>query len=141
MAIWFQGFELADLNALSREGLTEHLGIVFTEFGDDWLVATMPVDRRTHQPAGLLHGGASAALAETVGSVGAHLCVDPQRFRCVGQVLYANHIAGARDGLVRATGTPVHLGGRSQVWRIEIRKPDQALVCLATLTVAVLAIR
>jgi 1,4-dihydroxy-2-naphthoyl-CoA hydrolase len=141
MAIWFQDFELANLNALSADGLTQHLGIVFTDFGDDWLAATMPVDRRTHQPAGLLHGGASAALAETVGSVGAHLCVDPQRFRCVGQSLYANHIAGVQEGIVRGTASPVHRGGRSQVWRIEIRKPDEGLVCLATLTVAVLAVR
>ncbi len=141
MAIWFQGIDLAQVNALGRDGLTDHLGIEFTEFGDDWLAATMPVDRRTHQPAGLLHGGASAALAETVGSVGAHLCVDPQRFRCVGQSLYANHIAGVREGIVRGTGSPVHLGGRSQVWRIEVRKPDATLVCLATLTVAVLALR
>jgi 1,4-dihydroxy-2-naphthoyl-CoA hydrolase len=141
MAIWFQGFVLTQLNALSQNGLSEHLGMEFTDFGDDWLAATMPVDRRTHQPAGLLHGGASAALAETLGSVGAQLCVDPQRFRCVGQALYANHIASARDGLVRGTASPVHIGGRSQVWRIEIRKPDDGLVCLATLTVAVLAIR
>jgi uncharacterized protein (TIGR00369 family) len=141
MAIWFQGFDLAELNALCRDSLNDHLGIVFTDSGDNWIAATMPVDRRTLQPAGLLHGGASAALAETVGSVGATMCVDRQRFRCVGQALYANHIAGAREGFVRGTASPVHLGGRSQVWRIEIRKPDDALVCLATLTIAVLALR
>lgn len=141
MAIWFQDFELANLNALSADGLTQHLGIVFTDFGDDWLAATMPVDRRTHQPAGLLHGGASAALAESLGSVGANLCIDPARFGCVGQSLTVNHVSSARSGLITGTARPRHLGGRSQVWQIEMRGETDDLVCLATLTIAVLTAR
>ncbi len=141
MAIWFRPFELAQLAEFRDNTLDELLGITFSAFGDDWLAATMPVDRRTHQPFGLLHGGASAALAESLGSVGANLCVDRQKLRCVGQSLTASHLSSVRDGIVTGTARPVHLGGRSQVWQIEIRAPGGELVCVSTLTIAVLAIR
>jgi 1,4-dihydroxy-2-naphthoyl-CoA hydrolase len=101
----------------------------------------MPVDRRTRQPFGLLHGGASAVLAESLGSFGANLCVDSTRFRCVGQSLTLSHVSSMTEGTVYGTARPKHAGGRSQVWQIEIRKADDALVCLATLTVAVLSVR
>lgn len=141
MAIWFQTLELAQLNARIENSLDQLLGVTYSGFGDDWLAATMPVDRRTRQPFGLLHGGASAALAESLGSVGANLCVDPTRLRCVGQALNVNHLSSARSGLVTGTARPRHLGGRSQVWQIEIRGDADTLVCLATLTVAVLTAR
>ncbi len=141
MAIWYQPFTIDQLLELSRKTLDEQLGIRFSDFGDDWLAATMPVDARTHQPFGLLHGGASAALAESVGSVAGCLCVDPRKLRCVGQSIVANHLRAARDGTVTGTARPLHLGGRSQVWQIDIRDDGGARVCAATLTLAVLGVR
>jgi 1,4-dihydroxy-2-naphthoyl-CoA hydrolase len=141
MSIWFRPFALDQLNVRSAPTLDGALGITYSAFGDDWLAATMPVDRRTHQPFGRLHGGASAALAESLGSVGANLCVDPERHHCVGQSLSASHISGVGDGFVTGTARPIHLGTRSQVWQIDIRKPGGALVCLVSLTLAVLTAR
>jgi uncharacterized protein (TIGR00369 family) len=138
MAIWFQTFDIASLRELSRNTLDEQLGIEFDACGDDWLSATMPVDRRTQQPFGLLHGGASVALAESLGSIGASLCVDRARFRCVGQSIHANHLRAVRDGTVTGTARPLHLGRRSHVWQIEVRQPAGQLVCVAQLTMAVL---
>jgi 1,4-dihydroxy-2-naphthoyl-CoA hydrolase len=137
MAIWFQPVTLADLATINSGSLAGHIGIEFTAIGDDWLAATMPVDARTRQPFGLLHGGASAALAETIGSVGAMLCLDRSQFVGVGQSLTANHLRGVKDGTVTGTGRPVHRGRRSQVWEIEVRDANAALVCLSVLTVAV----
>jgi len=141
MALWFRPPELAELNQLGADSLSGLLGIHFTAWDEYSLTAAMPVEPRTHQPYGMLHGGASAVLAETLGSVAAMLCVDSARFRCVGQTLSASHVASAKDGEVIGTARPLHRGGRSQVWQIEIRKPDQSLVCFASLTVAVLALR
>jgi 1,4-dihydroxy-2-naphthoyl-CoA hydrolase len=137
MAIWFQTFTLEQLRDRQLNTLDQQLGISFSAHGDDWLAATMPVDARTRQPFGLLHGGASAALAESVGSVAGCLCVDPAKYRCVGQSIVANHVRGARDGVVTGTARALHLGGRSQVWEIDIRDPAGALVCISTLTLAV----
>jgi 1,4-dihydroxy-2-naphthoyl-CoA hydrolase len=141
MAIWFQAIDLAQLNARRIGTLDELLGVSYVDHGDDWLAATMPVDQRTRQPMGLLHGGASAALAESLGSFAANLCVDPAKSYCVGQSLTANHVSSATAGVVHGTASPKHLGGRSQVWQIEIRKSGDVLVCVAILTIAVLAIR
>jgi 1,4-dihydroxy-2-naphthoyl-CoA hydrolase len=141
MAIWFQAVDLAQLNARIANSLDEVLGVSYSNFGEDWLEATMPVDKRTRQPFGLLHGGASAALAESLGSVGANLCIDPARFHCVGQSLNVNHLRSASSGLLTGTAHPRHIGGRSQVWQIDIRGEAGALICLATLTVAVLTAR
>jgi len=141
MTLWYRTFELAEINRLGEDTLSGLLGIHFTAFDETSLTATMPVGPKTHQPYGLLHGGASAVLAETLGSVAAMLCVDSTRFRCVGQTLSASHVASATEGDVIGTARSVHRGGRSQVWQIEIRKPDAALICLASLTVAVLAVR
>lgn len=138
MAIWFRPFEIAELARIQPNTLGEQLDIRFTAFGDDWLSATMPVDRRTHQPFGLLHGGASVALAESVGSAAGQLCLDPAKSLVVGQAITANHLRGVREGLVTGTARPLHLGGRSQVWQIDIRDPAGALVCFSTLTLAVL---
>ena len=141
MSIWFQPFDLSQLNERSVPTLDGALGVIYSAFGEDWLAATMPVDRRTHQPFGRLHGGASAALAESLGSVAANLCVDPARYHCVGQSLSASHISSVRDGLVTGTARPIHLGVSSHVWQIDIRKPGGALVCLVGLTLAVLTAR
>jgi len=116
----------------------EHLGIQLVEIGPDFLRATMPVDSRHHQPMGILHGGASVALAETVGSYAAGLCVNPATHICVGQEINANHLRPVRSGRLTATARPFHLGSRSHVWHIEIRDDDGKLVCVSRLTMAVL---
>jgi 1,4-dihydroxy-2-naphthoyl-CoA hydrolase len=122
----------------SSNTLAEHLGIRVTEIGPDYLRATMPVNSHTHQPNGILHGGASVALAETVGSLAANLCVDVTKYVCVGQEINANHVRSAASGLVTGTARPYHVGGRSQVWGIEIRDENDKLVCVSRLTMAVL---
>ena len=121
----------------SRSTLAEHLGIRVTEVGPDFLRATMPVSSHTHQPQGILHGGASVALAETVGSLAANLCVDTTKYVCVGQEINANHLRPVASGLVTGTARPFHVGGRSQVWGIEIRDENDKLVCVSRITMAV----
>lgn len=138
MSIWFQPFSLEAIERYSRGSLNDHLGIRFTEVGDDYLTGTMPVDARTRQPYGILHGGASVALAETLGSVSANHCVDPGRLYCVGQEINANHIRSVREGLVTGTARPLHLGGRSQVWEVRMVDEQRRLVCISRMTLAVL---
>jgi 1,4-dihydroxy-2-naphthoyl-CoA hydrolase len=138
MSIWHRTPSLEELNALSDGTIMRPLGIAFTEVGADFVRAAMPVDERTRQPYGLLHGGASVVLAETLGSTGASLCVDPARFLVVGQEINANHLRSVRSGRVIGTARPVHVGGRSQVWGIEIVNEAGALVCVSRLTMAVL---
>ena len=129
---------VADLNALSAGTAMQPLGIVFTQIGNDFLRATMPVDTRTRQPYGLLHGGASVLLAETLGSTAGNLCAPAGRV-CVGIEINANHLRGVRDGLVTGTARPLHVGGRTQVWEIRIEDPAGRLVCISRLTLAVVA--
>lgn len=136
--IWFRPRTPAELNAQHVGSLSDRLGMEFTELGPDFIRGRMPVDERTLQPFGLLHGGASLALAETLGSVGATLTVDLERAQVVGQEINANHIRAVRSGQVTGTARPVHLGGRSQVWAIEIEDERQRLVCVSRLTLAVL---
>lgn len=138
MTIWKSLKPLAELNAGRAGTLIEHIGIEFTEIGDDFIRATMPVDARTRQPYGLLHGGASVALAETLGSMGSAMCIDIEKFQCVGQDINANHVRAARSGHVTGTARPVHLGGRSQVWSIDIVDEAGKLVCTARLTMAII---
>ena len=138
MMIWFVEPTLDALNAMAADTLVDRLGIEFTEIGADFLTAKMPVDRRTKQPFGLLHGGASVALAETLGSMAASLCVDPATKRCVGLEINANHIRSVRDGDVWGTVTPLHVGRGTHVWQIEIRDERERLICVARLTMAVL---
>lgn len=135
--IWREPVDLDRLNATRNDSMVQHLGIEFTAAGEDYLEATMPVDRRTHQPMGILHGGASVALAETVGSVAASLCVDAAHY-CVGLEINANHIRAKRAGVVRARARPRHLGRSTQVWEIDITDDDGRLVCVSRLTMAVL---
>ena len=116
------------------------LGIVFTEIGPDFVRATMPVDARTRQPYGLLHGGASVLLAETLGSTAGNLCVEPGEL-CVGIEINANHLNAVREGQVTGTARPLHVGRRTQVWEIRIEDDPGRLVCVSRLTLAVIAKR
>ena len=118
--------------------MAEHLGMEFTEVGEDFLKGRMPVDNRTRQPYGLLHGGASVALAETLGSVGAALVVDRQRYNAVGLEINANHVRGVREGFVTGTARPLHIGKTTQVWDIRITDERDKLVCVSRLTVAII---
>ena len=137
MSIWRSPHTLEELNGTAAGTMAGHLGIVFTEIGGDFIRATMPVDSRTRQPYGLLHGGASVVLAETLGSTGAVMCIDEAGFLCVGQEINANHVRSARRGKVTGTARPLHLGGRSHVWAIEIVDDEQDLVCVSRLTMAI----
>jgi 1,4-dihydroxy-2-naphthoyl-CoA hydrolase len=138
LSIWCNLKTLEVLNARTAGTMMRPLGIVFTEIGDDFIRGTMPVDDRTHQPWGLLHGGASVTLAETLGSTGANMCVDDTRL-CLGQEINANHVRSARSGIVTGTARPLHLGGRSHVWSIDLVDESGALVCISRLTMAVIA--
>jgi 1,4-dihydroxy-2-naphthoyl-CoA hydrolase len=138
MSIWRSLRTIEELNG-NREGtLIANLGILFTEIGPDFVRGTMPVDTRTVQPYGLLHGGASVALAETLGSMGAAMCVDAAEYQVVGQEINANHVRAARDGLVTGTARAVHLGGRTHVWTIDIVNEAEKLVCISRITMAVI---
>jgi 1,4-dihydroxy-2-naphthoyl-CoA hydrolase len=130
----------AELNALSAGTAMEPLGILFTEVGADFVRATMPVDGRTRQPYGLLHGGASVLLAETLGSTAGGLCVDAGQ-GVVGIEINANHLAGVREGMVTGTARPLHVGRSTQVWDIRIEDGHGRLACVARLTLAVIALR
>ena len=138
MIPWRSLLSVEELNSGRGGTLIEHLGIEFTEIGADFVRGTMPVDGRTRQPYGLLHGGASVALAETLGSTGASMCIDPKEYQCVGQEINANHVRAARAGVVTGTARPVHLGGRTQVWAIDLVNEAGKLVCTSRLTVAVI---
>ena len=134
-----QPVDLEAVNAGGRGTMIEHLGIVITAAGDDWLRGTMPVDARTRQPYGLLHGGASVVLAETLGSMAGGLCVDPTREAVVGLEINANHLRAAREGLVIGTARALHVGRSTQVWEIRIENQAGKPVCISRLTLAVIA--
>ncbi|HEY4128543.1 MAG TPA: hotdog fold thioesterase [Gammaproteobacteria bacterium] len=138
MSIWFKPFSVDDLNSYQQQTLVSHLGIRYTEVGEDFLSATMPVDERTKQPAGILHGGASVSLAETLGSTGANLVVDRDKFLCVGLEINANHVRSMREGEVSGTARPLHIGASTQVWEIKISDNSDKLVCISRITMAVL---
>jgi len=126
------------LNKMSINTMVTHLGIEFTSVGDDFIEARMPVDHRTHQPLGLLHGGASAVLAETLGSVAATCCVDMTKQYCVGLEINANHIKSVREGFVTGITKHIHVGKRTQVWEIRITNEQKELVCISRITLAVI---
>ena len=138
MSIWRSPRTIEELNGNRQGTLIGTLGILFTEIGADFVRGTMPVDVRTVQPYGLLHGGASVALAETLGSMGASMCVDADEYQVVGQEINANHVRAARSGLVTGTARAVHLGGRTHVWSIDIVNDAQKLVCISRITMAVI---
>ncbi len=137
MSIWLQQPELTALNALSKNTIVELLDIRFEAFDDESLTASMVVDPRTHQPYGLLHGGASVVLAETLGSTASYLCIDSSKFYCVGLEVNANHLRGLRSGRVTAVARPLHLGRTTQVWDIRLSGDDGKLSCVSRLTMAV----
>ena len=139
MVIWHKKeLLLKDFEGLGKNTMGDHIGIRFSELGENYLKATMPVDERTRQPYGLLHGGASVALAETLGSVASALVIDTENFICVGQEINANHIRGVKSGLVTGIAKPIHLGSSSHVWEIKIYDEAEKLVCISRLTVAIL---
>jgi 1,4-dihydroxy-2-naphthoyl-CoA hydrolase len=137
--IWFKkDLQLTDIAMLGKNSMGEHIGIELTKVGADFLQGRMPVDNRTKQPYGLLHGGASCVLAETLGSVASALVIDTSRFNCVGLEINANHIRGVREGYVTGIATPLHLGNTTHVWDIKIYDEREKLVCVSRLTVAIL---
>ncbi|MCB9989492.1 MAG: hotdog fold thioesterase [Rhodospirillales bacterium] len=140
MSIWFTAYSLDDLNTargLRDEHINKHLGITFTEIGADYIKATMPVDERTVQPFGLLHGGASCVLSETLGSVAAWMCVDPEKQRGVGIEINANHLRPVTKGFVTGICKPIHIGRTLHVWNTDIFTDEGKLNCTSRLTVAI----
>lgn len=138
MKIWQTEINLDIINARGRNTMVEYLGIECIEIGDDYAVARMPVDHRTKQPIGIMHGGASCVLAESIGSLAANFCVDINKYYCVGLDINTNHIRSAREGYVIGTAKPFHLGRTTQVWSIEIVNEKSQLVSVNRLTMAVL---
>lgn len=138
MPIFNPDVTLQTIQRLSPGTLVEHLGIEFVELGQDFIRAKMPVDGRTRQPMGLLHGGASVALAETLGSVAANCCIDNKIQACVGLEINANHIKSVREGFVVGTARPIHIGKRTHVWEIKIANESGDLVCISRITMAII---
>lgn len=137
MSIWRKTPDIEKLNQMCAGTLNSQLDIRMTEIGPDFLRATMPVDERTRQPMGLLHGGASVALAETAGSIASYLVIGPES-RCVGLEINANHLRSVTKGIITATARPLHIGGRTHVWDIRITDPQERLVCVSRLTMAII---
>lgn len=139
MTIWFdKNASLDNIKPLGNGTMTEHLGLEFIEIGKDFLKAKLPVDHRTLQPYGLLHGGASCVLAETLGSIASFLVIDSSQFYCVGIEINANHIRSAKEGFVYGVCSPLHLGFSTHVWDIRITNEEEKLVCISRHTVAIM---
>jgi 1,4-dihydroxy-2-naphthoyl-CoA hydrolase len=139
MPIWFKkDLSFADFSTLGKVTMGDFLGIEWVETGENFLKAKMPVDERTKQPYGLLHGGASCVLAETIGSVASAMVIDHTKFYCVGLEINANHIRGVKSGFVTATASPLHLGSTTHVWDIKIHDEQDKLICVSRLTVAII---
>ena len=137
MSIWKRSIDIDEINKKCVNTLVQHLDIRVIEIGDDYLKASMPVNHKTHQPTGILHGGASVALAETAGSIAAQLVVEPDYF-CVGLEVNANHILRVTEGIVVGTAKPIHLGRSTQVWDVTISDENHQTVCVSRLTMSVL---
>ena len=138
MPIFKADVTLEMLNKMSSNTMLQHIGIQFTKVGDGTIEARMPVDHRTHQPFGILHGGASVALAETLGSIAAMCCLDSSTQYCVGLDINANHIKSVRDGYVVGVVKPIHVGKKTHVWEIKITTEKEELVCISRITMAIL---
>jgi 1,4-dihydroxy-2-naphthoyl-CoA hydrolase len=135
-----KNFDLESLNAFGKNTLPGHIGIEFTELGNDFLFARMPVDSRTYQPFGILHGGASVVLAETLGSVASMLCLEnPEKQKAVGLEINANHLRGVKSGWVYGKVTAIHLGSKTHVWDIKITNEEQKMVCICRLTTMIIS--
>lgn len=138
MSIWFQSITPEELNRRGEQSMSDFLGIVFTEVGDNFLIATMPASPRTKQPIGIIHGGASVVLAETIASTAANMVVDFNQYYCVGLEINANHIRSVREGSVQAITRPIHLGKTTQVWSIEITNQEGQITCMSRMTAYVI---
>lgn len=139
MSIWFnKSITLDEIRDFGKETMANYLGMQWVEIGKDFLKLSMPVNEKTKQPYGILHGGASCTLAETVGSVASALVIDQDKFICVGLEINANHIRSAKDGIVTGYCTPLHLGKSTHVWDIKIYDEGDKLICISRLTVAIL---
>ena len=138
MPLFNPNLTLEMLNNMFAKTMMEHIGIEITRFGEDFIEARMPVDHRTHQPMGLLHGGASVTLAETLGSMASVCCLDINKQYCVGLEINANHIKSVREGFVTGITKPIHIGKKTQVWEIRITNEQQELVCISRITMAVI---
>ncbi len=137
VSIWKNSASLEEIEALAKNTMVEHLGIQITEIGDDYLKASMPVCPKTHQPMGILHGGATVALAETAGSMAAFLAAPPGK-HCVGLEVNANHLRSVKSGMVFAMATPIHVGRSTQVWDIRINDENDGVISVCRITIAVL---
>lgn len=137
MSIWFQERSLEEVNSWSKNTMLEHIGIEITHIGENYLEGTMPADERTFQPYRLVHGGANVVLAETLGSIGGMLTLNPDEFYCVGQEVNANHLRGVRDGVIKGRAEQVYRGRTSQVWEIKLYDDRNKLTCISRLTLAV----
>lgn len=136
--MWFSEFTPEGLNDRPKNHLGALLDIQFTEVGADFLAATMPVDERTHQPAGILHGGASVVLAETLGSIASYMCINPEKHMPVGLEVNANHLRPVKSGLVTGICKPLHIGAKTHVWEIKIYNDKGKMNCISRLTVAII---
>jgi 1,4-dihydroxy-2-naphthoyl-CoA hydrolase len=140
MSVWLKTPDIDQLNALQKNTIGDVLDIRFEAFDENSLTASMVIDHRTHQPYGLLHGGASVVLAETVGSMASYLCIDPRKFFCVGLEVNANHLRGLRSGRVTAVARPVHIGRTTHVWDIRLTSDEGKASCISRLTMAVVPV-
>jgi len=138
MAVWQRTVTATELNAMHANTMQSFCGIEFLEIGDDYIKARMPVNERTKQPHGLLHGGANVMLAESLGSIASVLCIDLEKFTCVGLEINANHIKAVRDGFVYGITKPLHIGRSTQIWEIKIYNEDDKLTCVSRITNAIL---
>jgi 1,4-dihydroxy-2-naphthoyl-CoA hydrolase len=136
-SIWFKPYSLADLDQVRSNTLMEHLDITFPEIGPDYVMGRMPVTSKVHQVYGVLHGGASVVLAETLGSLGAFMTIDDSKQFCVGQEINANHLRSVSQGVLIGVARPFHMGATSHVWGIDIRSDDDKLICVSRITVAI----
>ncbi|MCX2472975.1 hotdog fold thioesterase [Pedobacter sp. MC2016-05] len=135
---WFRDFTVEELNGRPKNHIGALLGIEFTKIGDDFIEGTMPVDERTHQPAGILHGGASVVLAETLGSIASYMLIDPEKYVAVGLEVNANHLRPLKSGLVKGMCTPIHIGAKTHIWDIKLFNDRGKMSCISRLTVAVI---
>ena len=139
MSIWYNdSIELSKLHSFTRDTMADYLGMEWTEIGDDFLEISMPVNEKTKQPYGILHGGASCVLAETLGSIASAMVIDSDKFYCVGLEINANHIKSVTEGMVTGKCTPLHLGKHTHVWDIKIYDNNRKLICVSRLTVAII---
>lgn len=140
MSIWFKPYKLEDMQWMMKDNMCEAIGIEITELTEDSIKGKMPVDNRTVQPMKILHGGASVALAESLGSIGSNLIVDNSKYACVGLDINANHLRPAHSGYVYGEAKPIHIGKKTHVWSIEIKDEKGKMVCISRLTMAVIEV-